>query len=133
MAVASLSSSQAGGSALWGQIQQQQAQRNADQAEQRARALASSARDAQAVADRAQESARSLQVQSNQAQGEASEAKRGVAELSSLGEVQVQLSDLHEQISTVLKTESTTTTSATLAPVVNSFGQETGTLVNVTA
>lgn len=133
MAVASLSSSQAGGSALWGQIQQQQAQRNADQAEQRARALASSARDAQSVADRAQENARSLKVESNQAQGEASEAKRGLAGLSSLGEVQVQLNDLREQISTVLKSESVTPAATTLAPVVNSFGQETGTVVNVTA
>lgn len=133
MAVASLSSSQAGGSALWGQIQQQQAQRNADQAEQRAKALAASARDAQSVADRAQENARSLKVESNQAQGEASQARRGLAGMSSLGEVQAQMSDLREQISTVLKSESTSTTSATSAPVVNSFGQETGTLVNVTA
>src|SRR5574343_933545 len=133
MAVASLSGSQAGGSALWGQIQQQQAQRNADQAEQRARGLAVSAREAQSVDDRAQENAWSLQVRSNQARGEASEARQDVSVLSSLGRVQAQLNDLSEQIDKVLTADSTNAATATLAPVVNAFGQETGTLVNVTA
>jgi chromosome segregation ATPase len=119
---------------LWAQLQQQQASRNADQAEQRASALRERARVAQSVADQAQESARSLKVESDQAQGQAGEARRGVAQMSSLGKVQTQLSDLREQIGKVLQSDiSGTETAATLAPVVNAFGQETGTLVNVTA
>lgn len=134
MALASFSGIQAGGSAQWAQIQQQLAQRNADQAEQRARALEEKAGEAQAVAVRAQENARSLQVASNQAQGEASDARRGLAGLKSLGVVQTQLNDLHQQIVQVLQPDTAKTdTSASLAPVVNVFGQETGTLVNVTA
>lgn len=139
MAVASLSSGQSVAGALWGQIQQQQAQRSADQAEQRANALQQRAREAQGVADRAQENARSLKVESNQAQGEATQAKQGLAERASMAKVQAGLSDLHEQISSVLKAESTTNTSAisatsaSLVPVLNSLGQSTGTLVNVTA
>jgi hypothetical protein len=134
MPVGSSASAQAGGSALWAQLQQQQASRNADQAEQRASALRERARVAQSVADQAQESARSLKVESDQAQGQAGEARRGVAQMSSLGKVQTQLSDLREQIGKVLQSDiSGTETAATLAPVVNAFGQETGTLVNVTA
>src|SRR3990167_1473531 len=130
MALASLSSTPAGGSALWAQVQQQQAQRSADQAEQRARALQDRASEAQSVAVRAQENARSLQVESRQAQGDASEARRGLAGLESLGAVQTQLSDLREQIGKVLEPDTATTD--TLAPGVNAFGQETGAVVNVT-
>lgn len=130
MALASLSSTSAGGSAGWAQLQQQQAQRNAEQAEQRASALHEKARAAQSVADQAQESARSLKVESNQAQGQASEARRGLVEMSALDKVQVQLGDLREQIGKALQTDATAVSSA---PVVNAFGQETGTLVNVTA
>lgn len=129
MPVTSTSSAQSAASGLWAQIQQQQAQRNANQAEQQASALQARAQTAQSVADRAQESARSLKVQSNQAQGEASQAQRSLVTLNSVGEVQTRLSDLHEQISKVLQPETT----ASLAPVVNAFGQSTGTLVNVTA
>lgn len=131
MPVTSTSSAQSATSGLWAQIQQQQAQRNANQAEQQARGLQARAQAAQSVADRAQESARSLKVQSNQAQGEASQAQRSLVTLNSVGEVQTQLSDLHEQISKVLQPAANS--SASLAPVVNAFGQSTGTLVNVTA
>lgn len=133
MPVTSTSSAQSAASGLWAQIQQQQAQRNANQAEQQARGLQARAQAAQSVADRAQESARSLKVQSNQAQGEASQAQRSLVTLSSVGEVHTQLSDLHEQISKVLQPETTANSSASLAPVVNAFGEPTGTLVNVTA
>ncbi|MBL8506773.1 MAG: hypothetical protein JNJ51_10520, partial [Methylobacillus glycogenes] len=54
-----VSAAQTATSGLFAQIQQLQAQRNADQAEQRARILLEKARQAQTVADRAQESARS--------------------------------------------------------------------------
>ena len=131
MPAASVSTSQAS-SAMWAQLQQQQAQRNAEQAEQRARSLQVQARDAQSEADRAQENARSLQVESNTAQSEAGEAKRNVVAMRSLQDVQTQFSDLRQQIGKILQPESSTAT-ASLAPVVNAYGQETGILVNVTA
>lgn len=119
---------------MWAQVQQQQAQRNADQAEQRAKVLQSQAQQAQSDADRAQEKARTLQVDSNSAQQDAGEAKRNLVAMKSLEGVQTQFSDLRQQIGKILQAESTSTVAAaTLAPVVNAFGQETGTLVNVTA
>lgn len=134
MPVGSSSSSQAGGGVLWAQLQQQLASRSADQAEQRASALRARASAAQAVADQAQENARSLKAESDQAQGQAGEARRGVLQMNSIGKVQTQLSDLREQIGKVLQPDvSPADTAVTLAPVVNAFGQETGTLVNVTA
>ncbi len=132
MPIGSSSSAQAGGSALWAQLQQQLASRSADQAEQRASALREKARAAQSVADQAQQNPRSLKVESDQAQGQASEARRGVAGMSSLGKVEAQLSDLRVQIGQILQPE-VVATAASSAPVVNAFGQETGTLVNVTA
>jgi hypothetical protein len=141
MPVISFSGSQSPGSGIWAQIQQQQAQRNADQAAQQASALQTKAREAQTVADRAQETARSLKVQSTQAQGEAESAKRGLAGMASLGDTQTKLSSLREQIKAVIapqeataaKAASTVATTATVAPVVNAYGQSTGALVNVMA
>jgi len=134
MPVGSSSSAQAGGGVLWAQLQQQLASRSADQAEQRASALRDRARVAQSVANQAQESARSLKAESDQAQGQASEARRGAVQMNSLGKVQAQLSDLRGQISKVLQPDvSRAEVVVAPAPVVNAFGQETGTLVNVTA
>lgn len=134
MAITSSSGVQSPSSGIWAQIQQQQAQRNADQAEQQARALQSRAREAQTVADRAQENARSLKVRSGQAQGNAESARRGLAAMESIGEVQTQISALREQISTVLApAETAVAATAEPAAVINVFGQATGTLVNVTA
>ena len=125
-------------SGMYAQLQQQQAQRNADQAERQASALQSQAENARAVAISAQENARSLSVQASQAQGDASSARQGLVALKSLGQVDTQLSGLREQISAALKpaaeiasTALTIATSAsTLPPVINAFGQTTGTLVN---
>jgi hypothetical protein len=133
MAVASASGAQSAGSGLWTQLQLQQAQRNADQAEQQAAALQSQAQSAQTVANRAQENARSLQVQSQQARSDASQAKLNLATLNSVGEVQSQLGELKIQISKMLQSEALAATTTTAAPVVNTSGQQTGTLVNVTA
>ena len=118
---------------MWAQIQQQQAQRVADQAEANARALQGKARDAQTVADRAQETARSLSVKSGQAQGEADAAQRGLSAMAAGEEVQAMLSGLHEQISAVSSESTAPAPSQVSATVVNSFGQATGGLVNVTA
>lgn len=122
------------------QIQQQQAQRNADQAEQQARALQARAQSARAVAGRAQEAARSLALQASQAQGEASGARQSLSAMKSLGEVQAQLGGVREQINAVLNPEVATDAgspensgSTASSPVINAFGETTGTLVNVTA
>ena len=133
MPVASLTSSQGASGALWLQIQQQQAQRNADQAEQRAQALQGQARAAQSEADRAQENARSLQVESNSARSDAGNARRNLSAMKSLEGVQTKLSDVRQQIGKILQPPVAAAEPAPLAPVVNAFGQETGTLVNVTA
>lgn len=122
---------QSPGAGLWGQIQQQQAQRNADQAEQQARSLQAKARQAQVVADAAQETARSLKVESSQARVDADSARRGVTALKSLNEVQSGLSELRGQIVQVLERPESSQQQA--APVINTSGQPTGTLVNVTA
>lgn len=146
MAIVSTSSAQGLSSGVFAQIQQQQAQRNADQAERQARSLQAQAQGAQTVAARAQESARSLKVEAGQAKDDASSARQGLAALKSLGEVQTQLGGLRDQIKEVLSLETdsapVSTASSTLTgtaiptsltPVVNIFGQPTGTLVNVTA
>ena len=138
MAIASATSSASVGGGLFAQIQQQQAQRNAEQAEAKARALQGQARVAQTEADRAQENARSIKVQSDQATDDASQARQGLAALESLGVTQSQFSQLREQLADItsgagIDAASASSANAVLAPVVNSFGQPTGTLVNVTA
>ena len=133
MAVTSASGAQSASSGLWAQLQLQLARRTADQAEQQASALQAQARSAQSVADRAQENARSLQVQSRQAPGDASQARLDLANRSAVGEVQSQLSDLQTQIGKVLESGAPIASATTSAPVVNTSGQQTGTLVNVTA
>lgn len=130
MAVTSTSGAQSVTGGLWAQIQQQQAQRSADQAEQQARALRARAQDAQSVADRAQENARSLKVQSNRADGEAVLARQGLLAQESGGAVQSQLTDIREQIGSILQSEKLV---VSLPPVVNAEGQVTGSLVNVMA
>lgn len=117
---------------MWAQLQQQLASRSADQAEQRASALREKARAAQSVADQAQQNARSLKVESDQAQSQAGEARRGVTGMSSLGKVEAQLGNLREQIGQILQPQ-VVATAVSSAPVVNALGQETGTLLNVTA
>ena len=134
MAVSSAAGAQSASSGLWAQLQIQQARQAADRAEQQAAALQAKAQSAQSVADRAQENARSLQVQSRQAQGDASQARLNLASQDSAGQVQSQLGDLKAQISEVLKSDTLNTTPVVATtPVINSSGQATGTLVNVTA
>lgn len=134
MPAASVSGSPGVSGALWAQIQQQQAQRTAEQAEQRARTLQQQARSAQGDADRAQEKARTLQVESNSARSEAGEAKRNLVSMNSLQGLQAQFDDMRQQISQILQPATPAAGgSPTPVPVVNAFGQETGTLVNVTA
>lgn len=135
MAVSAGAGMQAAGNGIWGQIQQQQAQRNADQAEQQARALQARAQQAQAVADRAQENARSLKVQSGQAQDTAESARRGVVALKSRDDMLAQLDQRLAKVVEAVAPQQPERPQAAPAsqPVTNVFGQTTGTLVNVTA
>lgn len=132
MAMSSVSSAQSLSSGLWVQLQQQQAQRAADQAEQKARSLQAQARDAKSVANRAQENARSLQVQSEQAEGEASNARLNVVSQQSKAKLDSQFSDWHQQLTKALDTTASKVTTPA-SPTVNAEGQTTGTLVNVVA
>lgn len=127
-----ISGAQGNSSVALGQLQMQQAQRNAEQAEQRARALQTQARTAQQEAVQAQSNARELQTSSVQARGDADNARRNVLTLESVGEINTQLGALREQISNVLAAPA----AATVAPPAsyrNAEGQATGSLINVTA
>jgi len=126
-ASAGLASPSAG---LWAQIQQQQAQRSADQAEQQARALRAQARQAQSVADRAQENARSLQSESSQARVDADNARRGVQSMKSMNQVEQGIGESRAQMAERVQVSSSVRQAP---PVVNASGQTTGTQVNVTA
>lgn len=118
-------------SAVWGQLQMQQAQRSADQAEQRARALQSQAQAAQQEADQAQSNARELQGSSSQARNDADSARRNVTALQSFGQVNADLSELRTQVAEVLAPK---TPAPEVSPsFTNAEGQVTGTRINVTA
>jgi ATPase subunit of ABC transporter with duplicated ATPase domains len=145
MAIASALSSQGFSSGVSAQVQQRQAQRRANQAESQARALQAQARDAQSVANSAQQDARSLNIQADRAQGEAFNARQGVAAVKQNQSSEIQLSSALESagakpiapaiiVPTPVKSLAATDSSVvSLAPVVNTFGEQTGTLVNVTA
>lgn len=122
---------------VWAQLQQQQVERVAVQAEQRARVLRVQASQAQSVADRAQRNAQSMKIQSAQAQGEASNARLEVASMKSMGVAQSQLGELHAQLTSLLGAEGVLSVKAspasTAQPVLNAEGQTTGALLSVTA
>ena len=126
-----ISGTQGSSSAVMGQLQQQQAQRNAEQAGQRARSLQNMAQAAQREADQAQGNAQTLKTDSVQARNDANSAQRNLAAMSSLGKVDASLGELRNQISNVLASP----TMASKAPpaYTNADGQVTGTLINVKA
>jgi hypothetical protein len=145
--ISSTSGSQAAFEYGYQQIKLQQAQRTANQAEQNARALAAQANEAKRTADRAQEGARTLEVQSDKADTAAGQARQGLAALKTQSTYQ---SSLETTLNSVIATQSAsaaaavaTTTSTTAsttpppasvsAPVVNTQGEITGTIVNTTA
>lgn len=129
-------SSAAGG--LWIQLQRQQAERTASQASQKAMALRAQAGEAQDVADRARENARSLKVQSEQAQEDANLAQLSLATAKSVGKVQQEFSTRHLQ-PTIASSDVAPISAAASGNanpsvvVINTQGQPTGGLVNVTA
>jgi len=126
-----ISGAQGSTSAALGQLQMQQAQRNAEQAELRAQALQTQARAAQQEAVQAQRNASELQSNSVQARGDADNARRNVSTLQSVGEINTQLGALREQIANVLSPPATEALAS--AAFTNVEGQTTGTLINVTA
>lgn len=142
-AISSSTGTQSAAQAGLGQLQLQQARQNAARAEQTARALRAEAASAQQVANNAQENARALSVRSEQAQSEAGQARQGVTVIESAGQMQTQLGNVASRIvvaaerdqSTQPAETSTTAQTANVpnAPVVNTQGQVTGTVVNTTA
>lgn len=112
-------------------LELRQARQNADRAEQVAQALEGRAADAQRVASRAQENARSLAVQSDQARSAAGQARQGVAAIDSVAAMKVSLENTLSQV--VERQDSSQPVVQTAAPVVNTTGQLTGTVVNTTA
>lgn len=74
-------------------------------------------------------------MQSGQAQDKAAAARQGLIARDSLVQTQGQLTDLRDQIGAALAPLAPSAPAATEspAPVLNAFGQPTGTLVNVTA
>ena len=152
MAITASSSVQSVTAGLYSQLQVQQAQRNAERADQAARALQVSARAAKATADRAQEGARNLQVQADQAENDAGRARIGVAALQSSAESRVALGARAERaaesmrareggsvvpapVAAPVATQATPVTppAVTAKPVINTDGQTTGALISVTA
>lgn len=135
----------------WQQLKLQQAQRNATQAEQNARALEAQASSAKRDADRAQDNARSLEVQSGQARDDAGRARQGLAAIRSTQEMQVRLGNTVDQAvklqsgtettpttataeapAPVGATAATALTTSTAAPVINTQGETTGRIINIT-
>lgn len=124
-----ISSALTGSNGVWAQLQQQQAERLAVQAEEKARVLQVQARDARVDADRAVEKARVLGVESEQARGDAQEARRGLAALDSLRSVSSGIEDLQRQIGEVLRPAAPQSGGAQTAKT----GQTLGSLIDVTA
>ena len=137
MAISSAFGAQSSSGVVWAQIQQQQAQRAADQAEQNARSLKLKAREAEVDASRAQEEARTANVESDKAQSKAGNARQNLASLESAGKLQEGLQAVRNRIadSTLAGAESSTPSSlaSSATGVTNAYGQQTGTLVDVTA
>ena len=116
------------------QLRLLQAERNAQQAEQTARALQAEASDAQQTAREAQEEARSVTARADQAQANAAKARLGLAAIRTVDESQTRLSNAVSQGAQALKIpEPATPTQSPTPPVVNTQGQLTGTVVNTTA
>lgn len=130
MATATLSALSGAGGGAYAQLQELQAQRTAEQAEGRARALRTAADEAQASAVRARETARTRRVESDQAEGTAQDARANLVSLKAGQETQAGLTSLRNDIAGIQKAFQA---NSTAAAVINAEGQTTGTLVNVTA
>lgn len=124
----------------WQQLRLQQARQNAERAEQAARALQVQAQNAEQVADLAEENARSVSAQSDQANAVAGRAQQGLAIIKTVEQMQGQLISKVVQVSERLGfahpaegRASRTVESVAVAPVMNTSGQLTGTVISTTA
>ncbi|MFU8838268.1 MAG: hypothetical protein ACNA75_08210 [Thiohalomonadaceae bacterium] len=120
--------------AAFGQLQQQQAQRQVEQAEQRLQQLQAEAAKARQEASQANERARSLEVDSDQARSDVDRARIGASSRDALAQVDSQIGEIREQIAVAQSPEpSVNVPSPAASPVVNMQGEVTGTQVNVVA
>lgn len=132
--ISSLSGAQSAAQSGLAQLRLQQAKREAEQAEFTARVLQAQAADAQQKASDAQEKARAITTQSDQAQTEAGQARQGLAVIKSISQMGTQLSGVVTRVAEKLKvTEPVAPVQEAAAPVVNTQGQVTGTVINTTA
>lgn len=117
--------------AAFQQLKLQQARQNAERAEQIARSLQNQAAAAQREADRAQENARDLSALSSRAQGEAGRARQGLAMIQSVNEMKADLSTVLTRVeASANEAENGSITPVAAAPVINTSGQLTGTMIN---
>jgi hypothetical protein len=114
----------------WQQFKLSLAERNADRAEQQARALRSQADGAQREASRAQENARSLQVDAGKAESTAGEARRGLAVVKTVQDTFSRMSATYDRLAQV---QTAPVETADAETVVNAQGQVTGQVVSVAA
>jgi hypothetical protein len=132
--ISSLSGAQSAAQSGLRQLRLQQAKRDAEQAEQVARALQAQAQAAQQNANEAVERARTITSQSDQAQATAGQARQGLAAVSTVAQMQGQLSGVVAQVTEKLAPpKAAPAIKSTPVPVVNAEGQVTGTVVNTTA
>lgn len=118
-------------SAAFAQLQRQQAERNAEQAEQRARSLQAETRQAKAEADRAQERARTLEVETDQATVEAGRARSGLAASRSLQQIDGEFAQLRERLRPEPTAQAPAAAAPAPRPVTNAQGEVTGTVINI--
>ena len=130
MAITSITSSS---QSILQQLQLQQAQRNVDQAEQRARTLQIQAGSAQAAADQAQAEASMLKSDAVQAQSTADQASQWLQAARSLGQIGTQVSSILTKVVQAQAAAQPAANVQTPQPVVNTQGQKIGTVVNTTA
>lgn len=132
--ISSLSGAQSAAQSGLQQLRLQQAKREAEQAEFTARVLAAQASQAQQKASDAQEEARAITAQSDQAQTQAGQARQGLAVIKSVGQMGTQLDSVVTKVAEKVKpAEPAAPVQDTAAPVVNTQGQVTGTVINTTA
>lgn len=114
----------------WQQFKLSLAERDADRAEQQARALRSQANAAQREVSRAQDNARSLQVQAGKAEANADQASRGIAAVRTVEDMGTRLSAVYDRVAQV---QAVPVETAPSDAVVNAQGQVTGQVVSVAA
>lgn len=112
-------------------LQQQQAQRAAEQANQNAQSLQSQARAARVDAARAQQNARDLEIQAGQAQAKAASINSGLQAAAAIETSQTDLQTAYDRLPAQIAAAQGNTYTAPNATVTSSANV--GTVVNTTA